>query len=96
MLTDNSSFLADWAAAGCGIFVGCPSTIAADCIREGRLVQVCKEWSLPLLEGWAYASLAEALNPNSLIVTFLDFLEALNRVVLEDAKAVVETSGDAV
>ena len=95
MLTDNSSFLADW-AAGCGIFVGCPSTIAADCIREGRLVQVCKGWSLPLLEGWAYASLAEALNPNSLIVTFLDFLEALNRVVLEDAKAVVETSGDAV
>ena len=59
-------------------------------------MQVCKEWSLPLLEGWAYASLAEALNPNSLIVTFLDFLEALNRVVLEDAKAVVETSGDAV
>lgn len=96
MLTDNSSFLADWAAAGYGIFVGCPSTIAADRIRERRLVQVCKEWSLPLLEGWAYASLAEALNPNSLIVTFLDFLEALNRVVLEDAGTVVGTPGDAV
>lgn len=95
MLTDNSSFLADWAAAGCGIFVGCPSTIAADRIRDRRLVRVCKDWSLPLLEGWAYASLAEAMNPNSLIVTFLDFLEALNRVVLEDARTVVDATCDA-
>ena len=95
MLTDNSSFLADWAAAGCGIFVGCPSTIAADRIRDRRLVRVCKDWSLPLLEGWAYASLAEAMNPNSLIVTFLDFLEALNRMVLEDARTVVGEAGDA-
>lgn len=94
MLTDNSSFLADW-AAGCGIFVGCPSTIAADRIRDRRLVRVCKDWSLPLLEGWAYASLAEAMNPNSLIVTFLDFLEALNRVVLEDARTVVDATCDA-
>lgn len=36
------------------------------------------------------------MNPNSLIVTFLDFLEALNRVVLEDAGTVVGTAGDAV
>lgn len=95
MLTDNSSFLADWAAAGCGIFVGCPSTIAADRIRDRRLLRVCQDWSLPLLEGWAYASLSEAMNPNSLIVTFLDFLEALNRVVLEDARTVVGEAGDA-
>lgn len=96
MLTDNSSFLADWAAAGYGVFVGCPSTIAADRIRERRLEAVCKGWSLPILEGWAYASLAEALNPDSLIATFLDFLESLNRIVLEDAKKVVANRGDAV
>lgn len=89
MLTDNSAFLADWAAAGYGVCVGCPSTIAAEGIREKRLVQICSDWSLPMLEGWAYASFAEAQNPDSLILTFLDFLDSLNKQVLEDAKGVL-------
>lgn len=90
MLTDNSSFLADWAAAGYGVFVGCPSTIAAEGILEKRLQSVCSDWSLPVLEGWAYASYKDAQNPDSLIVSFLDFLASHNNEVLADAKQSME------
>ncbi len=86
MICDNSSFLADWAAGGHGVFLGCPSTIAADFIREGRLQRILADWSLSVLEGWAYASAGSCLAPSSPILPFLDFLAVKNTEVIADAR----------
>lgn len=94
MIGDNSSFLADWAAAGHGVFLGCPSTIAADLIREGRLKRVLPDWSLPPLEGWAYASATACRTPNSAILPFLDFLAAQNAYIVNDASGVISVPSD--
>ena len=89
IFSDNSLFLADWAASGGGVFVGCPSALAADYVGEGRLVPVLRGWELPRLTGWAYASESALADPGSLVSAFLKMLRERNREVMGIAAKVL-------
>lgn len=87
ILAENSSFLVDWAVPGYGLFIGCPSTIAAGTVL--RLVLVCS-WSLATLEEWTYSLEAESRrNNDSLILTFLDYLVSLNEEVVREVVDII-------
>ncbi|MCG5030149.1 LysR family transcriptional regulator [Mesosutterella sp. OilRF-GAM-744-9] len=81
ILSDNSLLLADWAAAGNGIFVGCPATLASEYIRDGRLKVILQDWELPKLRGYAYTSLADSKSPDSLVIQFIDVMAYAGREI---------------
>ncbi|MCF0253186.1 MAG: LysR family transcriptional regulator [Duodenibacillus sp.] len=86
LFSDNSLLLAEWAAAGAGVFIGCPSTIALDYIRQGSLAPVLSHWQLPELTGWAYTSAADADDPDSTVMRFIGLLTELNAQAIAIAR----------
>ena len=89
IFSDNSLFLGDWAAAGCGVFVGCPAALAADYVSEGRLVPVLRGWELPQLTGWAYASELAMADPGKHVSAFLEFMRRTNEEVMRIASGIL-------
>lgn len=90
ILSDNSQALAEIAATGDALLLGCPYTVAAPFIREGRLVEALPDWRLPDNHVFAYSAEAEWSNPDSLVSSFVRCLKETSDLCAALADAVFE------
>ncbi len=91
ILSDNSHAMAEWSAAGNGILIGCPFTVAAPFVTEKRLVQVLPDWEIPSNHVWAYAAKSQYADPDSLVYAFFAALKTTSDTVAEAAARAIGT-----